>query len=139
MTDLCTLKNLGKAELFIHGAPIDVNGVAVSLIYNELIDQDTMFMYTAFGQAPQENEAQIYKALLKQNHIGFSGNGPGFCISPTTGQVGYVLNLRIGEMSADKVAGIMAFFAGKANEWRSTYFLGQQAPGSRRPHFVPQA
>jgi hypothetical protein len=139
MTELCALKNMGEPDLFIHGAPFSVNGVEVSLIYNELIDKETMFMYTAFGAAPMDNEAQIYKTLLKQNHIGFCGKGPGFCISPTTGKVGYVLNLRVAEMNADRLASMMTYFADKANEWRSTYFLDQQTPGTRRPHFVPQS
>lgn len=138
VADLCELKGIKDVEFIIHGAPIAVNGVSISLIYNELIRKDIVFMFTDFGDVPEENEAKIYKALLKQNHIGYSGNGPGFCMSPSTGRVGYVQNLRIDELTVDKLASTLVFFAGKALEWRNSFFLEQPAPGARRPHFLPQ-
>lgn len=136
VTGFCSLKQLGDPEPFIHGEPINVNGVRCTLIYNEQINSDQMYMYIAFDYAPHEQEGAIYKLLLQQNHTGFAGKGPGFCISPTTGMVGYVIRIDLDEVTPNKLASSLTYYADKAIEWKETFFLDKRAPGSRRPAFI---
>ena len=91
--ELCALKGLDNPDAYIEGAPIDVNGVMCALIHNEKNSPDRFFMYVVFGYVPQGKEATVFRELLRHNHVGFEGRGPGFCISANTGKVGHVIQL----------------------------------------------
>lgn len=133
VTHFCAMKGLGDPEPVAKGAPVIVDGIEISLIYNETVDPAKASMLVTFGVAPMKNRGKIYKALLQENHIGFEGKGPGFCVSPATRQVMYVLHIRWGETMPDELANTMAYLAGKANEWKRTYFLND--PSRRAPKF----
>lgn len=134
---LCALKNLPDPAPFIDGAPMRVNGTMCSLIYNEKTTPDRLFLYVVFGYAPHNKEALVFKALLQQNHAGFEGRGPGFCISATSGKVGHVISIGLTETTPNELASSMAYYAEKAATWRETFFLEKRRSRSFRANIIP--
>ena len=134
---LCALKNLTDPAPFIQGAPMKVNGTMCSLIYNERSNPERLFLYVVFGYAPYDKEALVFKALLQQNHAGFEGRGPGFCISATTGKVGHVVSIALSEVTPDDLASSMAYYADKAALWRETFFLEKKRRRTLRTGSIP--
>jgi hypothetical protein len=133
---LCVLKNLTDPVPFIEGAPMNVNGTMCSLIYNEKSSPEQLFLYVVFGYAPHNKEALVFRALLQQNHVGFEGRGPGFCISATTGKVGHVVSIALDEATPDNLARSMAYYANKASSWRETFFLEKRPSASLRASVI---
>ena len=123
ITELCVLKHLGDPTPFLKGAPINVNGSMCTLIYDDASRPDRLFLYVVFGYAASGLEAAIFETLLRQNHVGFEGRGPGFCLSATSGKVGHVIHFDLFNTDADQLASAMVYYANKAEEWRRTYFL----------------
>ncbi|MGZ3239756.1 MAG: CesT family type III secretion system chaperone [Burkholderiaceae bacterium] len=123
VTGFCKLKNLDNPRQYIDGGPINVNDTKCKLIYDEKNSPDRLFLYVVFGYAPPEKEAVVFATLLRQNHVGFEGRGPGFCISAKTGKIGYVVSISLGDARPDQLASSMVYYANKAAEWRETFFL----------------
>ena len=138
VTGLCELKNLVDPAPFIQGAPMKVSGVMCSLIHNEQSNPDRFFLYVVFGYAPHGKEAQVFKALLQQNHVGFEGRGSGFCISATTGKVGHVVSIALDDATPNELASSMAYYAEKAIYWKETYFLEKRPCRSFRTTHFPK-
>ena len=137
--NLCILKNLPDPAPFIDGAPMRVNGTMCSLIYDEKSMPDNLFIYVVFGYAPHNKEAMVFKALLQQNHAGFEGRGPGFCISATSGKVGHVVSIVLDDATPDELASSMAYYADKAATWRKTFFLEKRRSRSFRMNAASSA
>lgn len=119
---LCTLTGLDNPAAHANGAPIEVDDVKFSLIADPAA-AERMFLYATFGAVPKDKAVPVMEALLKLNHAEFAGKGPGFAISPTTGNVVYCKHLDLHGMTPRQLADTMASIAGHANEWRKTFFL----------------
>ncbi|MBC7502295.1 MAG: CesT family type III secretion system chaperone [Herminiimonas sp.] len=132
VTGLCALKNLPSHLPFIDGAPMRVNGTMCSLLYNERSNPERFFLYVVFGYAPHDREAMVFKALLQQNHAGYEGRGSGFCISATSGKVGYSVSIALSETTPNELASSMAYYAALAATWRETFFLEKRRRRSFR-------
>jgi hypothetical protein len=139
ITEVCELIGFKEAPRLIAGEPIIINDVMFSLIHEEHIDPKRIFLFAGFGEIPGEKRLAILEELLRQNHAGFNGEGPGFTISPTTGKVAYSLHLFLDTITAAELAAKMIYLAEIAHEWRKTHFLDMPASTSsaaRRPHFI---
>ncbi len=119
----CEVDHTHQPERLLEGEAMELHGVEFSLLYDEDIAVDAMHLRVVFGNAPLRNETAIYRALLKENHAGYCGNGPGFCVSPASGRVVYLLKMPLRDTSPAKLLGTMLMFIGKVKEWQSTYFL----------------
>ena len=120
---LCDAEQLARPQPLIDGVAVELYGVEFSFLYDEEHDPQSMFLRIVFGHAPLINETAIYQQLLQQNHIGFNGNGPGFCVSPVSGKVLYLLRLPLAKATPSLLASTMLYFAEKVKQWRTDYFL----------------
>jgi hypothetical protein len=123
----CEVEKYSQPERLLEGESMELHGVEFSLLYEEDIAVDAMHLRVVFGNAPLKNETAIYRALLKENHAGYCGNGPGFCVSPASGRVVYLLKMSLCDVSPEMLLNTMLTFIGKVKEWRSTYFLTSTA------------
>ncbi|MFT5590817.1 MAG: hypothetical protein ACI9ZF_003011 [Bradyrhizobium sp.] len=119
----CELENYGQPERLLDGESIELHGVEFSLLYEEDIAVDAMHLRVVFGNAPLKNETAIYRALLKENHAGYCGKGPGFCVSPASGRVLYLLKMSLCDVSPAMLLSTILSSIGKVKQWRGTYFL----------------
>ncbi|OGB25920.1 MAG: hypothetical protein A3I66_12130 [Burkholderiales bacterium RIFCSPLOWO2_02_FULL_57_36] len=136
MANVCSLINLDPASAVIEGAPFYVNDVMFTLIFDEAVDARRIFLFARFGDLPPVNGGAVLAALLRNNHLGFLGDGPGFSISPTTGKVTYCRHLFLEKTDARQFADLLVYLAGKANEWRETFFL-ETAAAKAMPRHQP--
>ena len=120
---LCDAEQLAQPQRLIDGDAVELGGVEFSFLFDEDHDPQSMFLRVVFGHAPLKNETAIYQQLLQQNHIGFNGNGPGFCVSPVSGKVLYLLRLPLAKATPSLIAGTMLYFAEKVKQWQADYFL----------------
>lgn len=127
ITDVCALIRFGEPKRLIAGEPLYLNDVMFSIVPEEHIAPGRIFLFASFGDLPRANEIKVLEELLKENHAGFSGEGPGFTISPTTGKVVYSLHVFLSKTNAEELAYRMVYLAQKAREWRDTYFLDRPA------------
>ncbi|MDY7575729.1 CesT family type III secretion system chaperone [Actimicrobium sp. CCI2.3] len=125
----CEVEDDHWPDRLLEGESMELHGVEFSLLYEEDIAVDALHLRIVFGTAPLKNETAIYRALLKENHAGYCGDGPGFCVSPASGRVVYLLKMPLYDVSPAKLRSTMLTFIGKVKEWQSTYFL---TPVARR-------
>lgn len=123
VTALCNAEHLTQPQRLIDGDPMELHGVEFSFLYDEESDAQSLFLRVVFGHAPLKNETAIYQQLLQQNHLGFNGNGPGFCVSPVSGKVLYLLKLSLAQATPSFIASTMLYFAEKVKQWQTDYFL----------------
>ena len=135
VTAFCDAEHLTQPQRLIDGDAVELHGVEFSFLYDEEHDPQSMFLRIVFGHAPLKNETAIYQQLLQQNHIGFNGSGPGFCVSPVSGKVLYVLLLPLAQATPSLIAATMLYFAEKVQQWRVDYFLPRPIPLTSRPAF----
>ncbi|GAA4018733.1 hypothetical protein [Actimicrobium antarcticum] len=128
----CRAEKFNAPERLIEGESVELHGVEFSFVYDEEICADAMHLRVVFGNAPLKDETAIFRALLNENHLGYTGKGPGFCVSPASGLVLYMLQLRLCDATPAQLAGTMLYFTGKVKEWRSTYFLKSAVRRERR-------
>lgn len=128
----CEAENFTQPERLLDGEPMELHGVEFSFMYEEEIAVDALHLRVVFGNAPLKDETAIYRALLNENHVGYCGNGPGFCVSPASGRVLYLLKMPLCDASPARLASTMLYFTDKVKEWRSTYFLKAVARQGRR-------
>lgn len=134
VTALCNAEKLTQPQRLIDGDPMELHGVEFSLLYDEENDAQSIFLRVVFGHAPLKNETAIYQRLLQQNHIGFNGNGPGFCVSPVSGNVLYLMKLPLAQATPSFLASTLLYFAEKVKQWQADYFLPPEliTPSRRR-------
>jgi hypothetical protein len=130
MTKVCRLIGFKEPQRLIDGEAIFLNDVMFSIIHEQGIDPNRIYMFVSFGELPRENRIRVVEELLKENHS-FRGKGPGFTISPTTGKVVYALHVPLDKTGPTAFAGIMACLATAAGRWRETFFLDQPASALR--------
>ena len=123
MAGVWKLLPIKEPERAIAGEPVFINDVMFTLIHDKDIDAERIFLFVSFGDLPSNKAEDTLAALLKENHTGFRGDGPGFTVSPTTGKVVYARHLLLTATTPADLAGKMCYLAQKANEWRKTYFL----------------
>jgi hypothetical protein len=134
--DFCALTGLEDATAVAGGAPIDVNGVTCSIANGHPAPSNNLMLYVEFGAVPSGREAAIYEELLAQNYLGAPQAGVMFGYSSLARRVICVQHLRASEVDAQRLVDSLHHIAGKAVEWRSTYFL-KPPQGERRPTAVP--
>jgi hypothetical protein len=125
--NFCLYKALPEPGHLLKGGSVLVNAVEFCFIYDLHRMPQALTLCTVFGAAPLQNETAIYRALLSQNHVGHAGKGPGFCISPRTGEVVYLRKMLLEEATPVRLAGTMVYFSEKVREWQTTFFLPQSA------------
>ncbi|MEC5217509.1 hypothetical protein RCH09_002467 [Actimicrobium sp. GrIS 1.19] len=125
--NFCLYKALAEPEHLLKGGSVLVNEVAFCFIYDLHRMPQALTLCTVFGAAPLQNETAIYRALLSQNHVGHAGKGPGFCMSPKTGDVVHLRTMLLEEATPVRLASTMVFFSERAREWQTTFFLPQSA------------
>lgn len=136
MAGVCKLLPISEPQRAIAGESIFIEDVMFTLIHDEKINPDRVFLFASFGPVPRQNGAKVLTALMKENHALFKGDGPGFTVSPTTGKIVYARNLALATLQPADLASKMCFLARKGNEWRETKFL-DVAPSLRRREFAP--
>lgn len=139
ITGVCNVIGLQEPQRLIDGESIVLDDVMFTIGHHHAMDPNRVNMFVTFGELPAENRVRVMEELLKENH-GFKGKGPGFTISPATGNVVYALHVPLDTTEAVGLVNIMGFLAKSAVKWRKTFLLDQPArragPGSRRPHFI---
>lgn len=133
ITALCDAEQLPQPQRYIDGESMELHGVEFSFLYDEERDPDAMLLRVVFGHAPLKNETAIYEQLLQQNHVGFSGNGPGFCVSPASGKVLYLLKIPFAQSTPGLLVSTMLYFTEKVKQWQTDYFLPLSGGPSSRP------
>lgn len=128
----CEAEKFSQPERLLEGGSMELHGVEFSLMYEEDIAVDAMYLRVVFGNAPLKDETAIYRTLLNDNHAGYCGDGPGFCVSPASGLVLYLLKMPLCDASPARLASTMLYFSGKVKEWQSTYFLKPMVRRERR-------
>ena len=123
ITAFCEAEQLPQPQRFINGESMELHEVEFSFLYEEERDSDAMILRVVFGLAPLKNETAIYELLLRQNHAGFCGNGPGFCVSPASGNVLYLLKIPFAQSTPALLASTMLYFTEKVKQWQTDYFL----------------
>lgn len=133
--DFCTLTGLENATAVAGGSPIEVDGVTCS-IANGNSSSNNLALYVEFGAVPAGRESAIYEELLAQNYLGAPEAGAMFCYSSLAKHVICVQHIRASEVDAQRLVDILHHIAGKAVEWRRTYFLNR-LQGERQPTLSP--
>ena len=133
---LCSVENIHDAQSLIEGESIELDGVEFAFLYDDEIAAEALHLKVVFGESPLEDETAIFKELLNQNHIGYAGKGPGFCLSPASGKVLYLLRLELQEATPALLVTTMSYFGAKVKEWQKTFFLSPPAVLRRRLPFA---
>ena len=128
----CRLKKIDDDGTLAAGAPFNVNGAHCSLVHNDKMATDVVFLHVQYDYVPHESEAAIYKSLLRENHLHFDGHGPGFCISPTTGRIGQITRLDLARLTPDRLASVLVKHADRLAQWRDKEWRTAQAFMDRR-------
>ncbi|MDB5765074.1 MAG: hypothetical protein JWQ21_4069 [Herminiimonas sp.] len=128
--EFCALGEVEGASGIVQGGPVAVNGVVFSLIYNEAVQKDVMFVYCDFGAAAIGREAEVYRALLETNLLLYPVNGPMYTVSPETGRVVFVNRYWLEHLNPQGLGNILAHLSDKAKNWREDQFL--EVPPPRR-------
>jgi len=123
MKHFCGLIKLNEWSSIVDGAPFFINEVMCTFICNPKVDRERFFLFVQFGELPSLNATEVLAALLRNNHLGYIGEGPGFSISPTTGKLNYCRHFKIVDADPETLANVVVYLASKAIEWRTTYFL----------------
>jgi hypothetical protein len=142
ITEVCNLIGVQEPQRLINGESIVLDDVMFSIANHPSIDVYRIYIFVTFGQLPVENRVRVLEEMLKENHS-FKGKGPGFTISPATGNVVYALHVFLDQTEAVELVNIFGCLAKSALKWRETFLLDQSArragPGSHRPHFIRSA
>lgn len=133
--NFCALTGLRDAAAVAGGAPIEVDGVTCSITSGNASGR-TLVLYVEFGAVPSGREAAIYEELLSQNYLGAPEAGVMFAYSSLTRHVICVQHLRASEVDAQRLVDVLQHIAGKALEWRRSYFL-KPSQAERRPAALP--
>lgn len=131
----CEAEQFAWPDILIDGEPVELEGVEFSFLYDDEFAPDAMHLRVVFGPAPLKDETAIFQMLLNENHIGYLGEGPGFCVSPSTGNVLYMLKLPLDQTTPELLAATLVYFTEKVAEWQRTYFLPPPMARRHRLHF----
>ncbi len=119
----------------MEGGAVVVNDVVFSLIHNDAIHPDMVFIYCDFGDVPIGREAEAYRALLEANLYLYTGIGPAFTVSNETGRVllAHHYFMHDGQNMPSELREVLVDLSTKALAWRADHFLIKDGPGKRTP------
>lgn len=138
MTRFCHLVKLEGPEKIFEGNAIEINGVDFYLGYNQETDPEVVVVYADFGIPPQERLLDAYEALLEANMAIYGSNSPAFMLSPGK-SVTLAYHYRLGHVSAEQLAKLLATLAEQAKEWRKNFFLEEGHSSQIKSHTRPGA
>ena len=140
MTVFCQAWKLGDADSYIAGAAIDVNGAECALLYQEALGTDTVFLHVTYDFVLPRREAQVIAALLRQNHSRFDGNGPGYCIMPSTNRLCEVSRLTLSRLTVKTLGETLVRHAARLEMWRAreARWLARQGASTRNTDSSPE-
>lgn len=119
------------------GAPIELDGVAMSLAYDPVRDPNGLLVYVDFGCVPDDEKRDIYFTLLEENFI-FSALKPvSFSLSPVSGRIVYAQRMALQELDARELGRRMAALSRRARRWRLAHIVKDHVD-SRHGHVLLQ-
>ena len=127
----CSLAGLDEPNRVLNGDAVEINGITFSLMYNEKIDPEVLFIYADFGPVPAYRKVEIHEALLEANLFVYPQGFPAFGISPETKRVVFASHARLREITAEALCKVLAELSEQATDWRAHYFLTPASPSAQ--------
>jgi hypothetical protein len=115
------------------GGVLHIDDVAFSLLHNELIDEDLLFIYADFGVLPPGRELQASTALLEANLCLYNGAAPVFAISAVSGRAVMAQHDSLAALNAQSLSVLLLNMAKKARQWRGDFFLNPETSPFQLP------
>ncbi len=112
--------NGGKGSLALD---ITVDGIGFSLMPGADDNADCLLLFCEFGELPEDRGALAMRRLLEANLAMMGAGRPSFGINFATGQVLLSGAVRMAGMTGETLAQMLFHYAGRAKEWRETFFL----------------
>lgn len=122
MTEFCQATGIcdnADIEAIIGGAPLDIDGVAVSIRHAAGIAPDRLSIYCDFGVPPQAQRAKVYSRILEMNLAGYELDLGVFGTSPDSGCIILATRFSLGTMTVAALREVLAHLVerGEAFEW----------------------
>ncbi len=102
---------------------VTVDGIGFSLMPGADDNADCLLLFCEFGELPQECAGLAMRRLLEANLVMMGAGRPSFGINFATGQVLLSGAVRVAGLTGEQLAHMLHHYAGRAKEWRETYFL----------------
>ncbi|WP_136417434.1 CesT family type III secretion system chaperone [Herbaspirillum sp. ST 5-3] len=118
--DFCADCGMDPA-LLMDGGPIGIDGVNFSLVFNESVDPDLLFIYCVFGEIEAGKGLEVYRNLLKTNMYLYDGAGPVFTLCSLTGRVILARHCRLDQLGVKELSEILTTDTTQAKTWQAEY------------------
>lgn len=102
---------------------ITVDGIGFSLMPGADDSAGCLLLFCEFGELPEECGPLAMRRLLEANLAMMGAGRPSFGINFATGQVLLSGAVCITGMTGETLARMLHHYAGRAKEWRETFFL----------------
>jgi len=96
-------------------------------------------MLVDFGEVPEDEEAQVYAALLQANFLMINAGAPSFSLHPANGRVTYHIALRLDQADPLVLAGALDDIAACVLQWRETRLLMPEVGAGIPPAAISHA
>lgn len=110
----------GKRSLALD---ITVDGIGFSLMPGADDNADCLLLFCEFGEPPDYCGPLAMRRLLEANLAMMGAGRPSFGVNFATGQVLLSGAVRMAGMTGETLAQMLFHYAGRAKEWRETFFL----------------
>lgn len=115
--DFCANCGMDQA-LLMDGDPFEIDGVNFSLVFDESVDPDLLFIYCACGEIEAGKELEAYRDLLEANMHLYDGAGPIYALCPATGRVLLVRHYRLDQLGVEELNALLFTAVVQAKTWQ---------------------
>ena len=116
--DFCRHNGIDDAMAVVHGRPVEIDGVAFSLVHSETIDPRLLLVYCDIAPAPVGTEIETYSGLLRKNLYLGTSRGPVFGIAPDTGRILMSHTEELAELTPQRLLERLLALVTQARAWR---------------------
>ncbi len=99
---------------------VDYRDVALVMAPSGTADAPLLSLLVDFGEVPQQEQSEVYPALLQANFMMLQAGAPSFSLHPVTGRVTYQITLGLAQADPRAIAGALEGIADAVLQWRET-------------------
>lgn len=135
MTEFCQatgIRDNADIEAIIGGAPLEIEGIAVSVRHAADIAPDRLSIYCDFGIPPQAQRARVYSRILEVNLAGYELDLGVFGTSPDSGRIILATRFSLGTMTVAALCDVLAHLVERGKAFGQSYRQGEADPMQAR-------
>lgn len=124
MTEFCQatgIRDNADIEAITGGAPLDIDGVAITVRHAAGIAPDRLSIYCDFGIPPQAQRAKVYSRILEVNLAGYELDLGVFGTSPDSGRIILATRFSLGTMTVALLREVLAHLVERGKAFGLSY------------------